>query len=264
MPFFIDQLNRQIEVPENPKRIVSLVPSQTELLHHLGLEEEVIGITKFCVHPETWFRQKQRIGGTKNVNIRKIIELQPDLVIANKEENMREQIEELSNHFPVWISDVNNLADALHMIKSVGHITGKAKESDHLVEQIQTAFTQLQTPNTKRQTAYLIWKDPYMTAGGDTFINDMLLRAGFENSFGQLQRYPVITIEDLQQAGCDVLLLSSEPYPFQQKHIDELHSLLPQTKILLADGEMFSWYGSRLLQSPAYFSQLHQQIKTIM
>lgn len=260
MPSYTDQLNRVVQISSPPTRIISLVPSQTELLFDLGLNEQVIGITKFCVHPESWFRNKQRVGGTKNINLEKIIQIQPDLIIANKEENVQEQIEELAKYFPVWVSDINNLNDAFEMIKSIGEITGKNEKANDLITQIKTAFTQHQTPNTKLQTAYLIWKDPYMTVGGDTFIHHLIEKAGFENVFANEQRYPQISIADLRVANCELVLLSSEPYPFKQKHIEELQQQLPQAKIILVDGEMFSWYGGRLLQAPAYFKSLREGI----
>ena len=260
MPFYTDQIHRTVEIPFPPKRIISLVPSQTELLSALGLENEVVGITKFCVHPEEWFRSKERIGGTKNLNTEKILALQPDLVIANKEENVQEQVEELSRHVPVWVSDVNNLEDAYAMMQSLGEITNRKQTATKLVNDIRNSFNQLQTPNTKPQSAYLIWKDPYMTVGGDTFIHHLLEKAGFQNLFADRLRYPSITIDELQTLNCELLLLSSEPYPFKQKHIEELQAQLPATKIMLVDGEMFSWYGSRLLQSAAYFQQLQEQL----
>jgi ABC-type Fe3+-hydroxamate transport system substrate-binding protein len=258
MPFFTDQLNRKIEVTQIPQRIISLVPSQTELLHDLGLNEEVIGITKFCIHPNEWFRTKQRVGGTKNLDIQKIRSMNPDLIIANKEENSKEQIEELAADFPVYTSDVNNLQEALQMIEQVGSITNKIEEAETMIKKVKSGFTHLQenTSNNYIRTAYLIWKDPYMTVGGDTFINDMLFHAGFKNVFSDHNRYPEVTIEEIRIANCQVLFLSSEPYPFKQKHIDELQELLPNTKIMLADGECFSWYGSHLLQAPAYFQKL--------
>jgi ABC-type Fe3+-hydroxamate transport system substrate-binding protein len=248
-----------------PKRIISLVPSQTELLHYFNLEEETIGITKFCVHPKAWHQTKTRVGGTKAININKIKELQPDLIIANKEENVQEQIEELALDYPVWVTDVNNLDDALKMITDIGELTNKEKEANLLVKEINIRFENLshkpQTTNYKPKTAYLIWQKPYMTVGGDTFINDMLLKCGFQNIFADKSRYPEVTIEDLQIANCQLLLLSSEPYPFKQKHIDELQVQLPDIKIILADGEFFSWYGSRLLQAPSYFKQLISQMQ---
>lgn len=264
MPFFTDQLNRKIEVTQIPQRIISLVPSQTELLHDLGLNDEVIGITKFCIHPNEWFRTKQRVGGTKNLDIQKIRSMNPDLIIANKEENSKEQIEELAADFPVYTSDVNNLQQALQMIEQVGSITNKIEEAETMIKKIKSGFTHLKenTSNNYIRTAYLIWKDPYMTVGGDTFINDMLFHAGFKNIFCDQNRYPEITIEEIRLENCQVLFLSSEPYPFKQKHIDELQELLPNTKIMLADGECFSWYGSHLLQAPAYFQKL--QVESIV
>lgn len=272
-----------------PKRIVSLVPSQTELLFSLGLDEEVVGITKFCIHPESWFRKKQRVGGTKTVKSEVVKALQPDLIIANKEENVKEQIEELEQIAPVSVSDIKTLDDALEMIISVGKLADKEERADKMVNEIKDGFEQIKLLSTKLNTAYLIWKDPYMAAGGDTFINDMLSRCGFTNIFQHIKRYPEVTINkfsitNTQQpinnntlsAGnplssvnsqpsssvpCQLLLLSSEPYPFKQKHIDELHTLLPFTKIMLVDGEMFSWYGSRLLHSAGYFKNFIQQIQ---
>jgi ABC-type Fe3+-hydroxamate transport system substrate-binding protein len=256
MPSFTDQLHRVITLPDIPQRIVSLVPSQTELLYDLGLETEVAGITKFCIHPESWFRNKKRIGGTKNVHIDWVHSLQPDLIIANKEENVKEQVEALAEHYPVWISDVNNLEDACDMIHELGAITGKAARAAAIVKNIRHGFAQFQPLSPALSTAYLIWKNPWMTIGNDTFIHFMLSRCGLQNVFGDRIRYPAITIEDLQMARCQLLLLSSEPYPFKQQHIDELQQQLPDTQIMLVDGEMFSWYGSRLLHAPDYFESL--------
>ncbi len=265
-----------------PKRIVSLVPSQTELLFALGLDEEVIGITKFCIHPESWFRKKQRVGGTKTVKTEVVKALQPDLIIANKEENVKEQIEELQQIAPVWVSDIKTLDDALEMIICVGKTVDKEVRANKLVSEIKTAFEKIEPLSKKLNTAYLIWKDPYMAAGGDTFIHDMLGRCGLTNIFQNINRYPEVSINKFSinntqpsiinspssvnshpssLENCQLLLLSSEPYPFKQKHLDELKTLLPLTKILLADGEMFSWYGSRLLYSAEYFKHLIQQVQ---
>jgi len=265
MPLYIDQLQRTVTITEVPKRIISLVPSQTELLYDLGLEAEVVGITKFCIHPDTWFRNKARVGGTKTLNIEKIRELQPDLIIANKEENIKEQIEILAQDFPVWISDVNNLEEALNMIRQIGHITNRKQRAEEVAHRIELAFANFTSQNVqlKLRTAYLIWKDPYMTVGGDTFIHHMLIHAGFDNVFASHQRYPETLVSELQSLDCQLLLLSAEPYPFKQKHIDELQLELPQTKILLVDGEAFSWYGSRLQHTPVYLQQLQKEIATI-
>jgi ABC-type Fe3+-hydroxamate transport system substrate-binding protein len=254
MPSFSDQTGRTIKLLSIPSRIVSLVPSQTELLHYLGLEQSVAGITKFCVHPETWFRSKPRVGGTKQLSIEAIHKLQPDLIIANKEENVKEQVEALANDYPVWVSDVNNLGDAYNMIASIGQMVQRTEAAQDLINKIKEGFAALPEPHTPLRTAYLIWREPYMTIGRDTFIHDMLTRCGFENIFAAQTRYPTVTLDALRQ--CQLLLLSSEPYPFKQQHADELQQHLPGVKIVLVDGEMFSWYGSRLLKAPAYFKEL--------
>ena len=258
---YIDQLGKVVTLSGIPEKVVSLVPSQTELLYELGLAERVVGITKFCVHPPEWFRSKPRVGGTKTVDVEKLKRLAPDLIIANKEENLREQVEELQKTFPVWTSDVNNLEDAISMILSVGTITGTGEASCNLSSDIRTQFSTLADHGFRRlRTAYLIWKDPYMSAGGDTFIHDMLERAGLSNVFGASSRYPEINPETLREKKTEVVLLSSEPYPFKQKHLDAMQEQLPSARVLLVDGEMFSWYGSRLLKAPGYFLDLRKQL----
>lgn len=257
-----DQLGRTVRLPVfPPRRIVSLVPSQTELLHALGLEREVVGITKFCVHPPEWFQAKKRVGGTKTVSLEKVTALQPDLVLANKEENERDQIKALGERFPVWVSDVRDLPTALDMIAGVGAFTGKAEAAQMLIGDIRTAFsTHGPTSGSYRpRAAYFIWRKPYMVAGGDTFIHAMLEAAGFENVFAAESRYPEVSRERLATAAPEVLLLSSEPYPFAEKHLAEFWELCPAARaIVVVDGELFSWYGSRLLQAPVYFRHLRE------
>ncbi len=249
----IDQLGREVEISRKPERIISLVPSQTELLFDLGLEERVVGITKFCVHPEEWFRIKTRVGGTKKLHFDVIRELNPDLIIANKEENNREDIEALEKDFPVWVSDVTDLDSALDMIRSVAAITDS--DASQLIDKIETGFAELQPLNSSKRVLYLIWKNPFMAAGSGTFITDMLQRSGFENVVSQT-RYPELTEQQIIDLNPEVILLSSEPFPFKEKHIKELQEFLPNTTIKLVDGEMFSWYGSRLKYAPSYFSEL--------
>jgi len=265
MPSFTDQLGRTISLPSLPRRIISLVPSQTELLYTLGLEEEVAGITKFCVHPTAWFRNKPRVGGTKDIHYEAVRALRPDLILANKEENDREQIEELARHYPLWISDISTLDDALRMIGSVGALTGKQQQAAALSEEIDRRFVAIgkpgPVPTTAPRTAYFIWRKPWMAAGGDTFISDMMERCGLTNLFRTSTRYPAVELHELAAAGCEVLLLSSEPFPFKERHIAEIRETLPGAHIELVDGELFSWYGSRLLEAPAYFRQLREKIQ---
>lgn len=262
MPIYTDQLNRKIELSATPKRIISLVPSQTELLYDLGLREEVVGITKFCVHPEEWFKSKVRVGGTKKYDVRKIKALEPDLILGNKEENEKEQLEHLMQNYKVWISDIYTLKDAYDMITRVGTLIGKREEAINLKLKIESGFSIFlsEHPTFNIQylkTAYFIWRDPYMVAGHDTFINEMLKLCGLENIFTDKEsRYPEISSEELINAKPEIVLLSSEPYPFKEKHVAEIRNFLPDARILIVDGELFSWYGSRLLKAPDYFSKL--------
>lgn len=257
-----DQAGNILTRSNLPQRIVSLVPSQTELLYHLGLNEQVVGITKFCIHPDEWFRSKTRVGGTKQVAVEKVLALQPDLVIANKEENVKEQVEAIAATVPVWVTDVNTLPEALQMIRQLGALTGTAGKADAIAAEVDSAFSQLTKtlPPTRPGACYLIWQDPLMTTGQDTFINAMLEAAGFTNCFAAKNRYPELTEADIRNAAPDVLLLSSEPFPFGEKHRQYWQEQLPATQVVLADGEFFSWYGSRLLQAPAYFQSLRAVI----
>lgn len=253
----IDQLGERITFTFPPKRIVSLVPSQTEWLASLGLDQEVIGITKFCIHPSVWYSTKTHIGGTKDFSFETIAALKPDLIIGNKEENYPEGIYRLKNDYPVWMSDICSLDDALKMMAAVAEITGKNEKADPLLQKIESSFEDLK-PGKKRSVLYLIWRKPWMGAGTNTFINDMLSRNGFVNVL-KGERYPEITADSIRLLKPDLVFLSSEPYPFREKHAEEMKSFFPEATTVLVDGEMFSWYGSRLLLASAYFKSLGAQ-----
>ncbi|MBK7944430.1 MAG: ABC transporter substrate-binding protein [Flavobacteriales bacterium] len=262
MPTISDQMHRTIAVPDCPQRIISLVPSQTELLHDLGLGERVVGMTKFCVHPDEWFRSKTRVGGTKKVDLEKVRALKPDLIIGNKEENERKDIAALEREFPVWMSDVRTLRDAANMIAAVGRITGTDEKANEILHGITSAFDGLVPLTEPRTVAYFIWREPFMVAGHGTFVNDMLLRLGLINVFdADDARYPEISAQALAEADPDLLLLSSEPYPFKQEHLIEFNMICPNTPMRFVDGELFSWYGSRLMKAPAYFGQLARSLQ---
>lgn len=245
-----DQLQNKITFNSSPSRIISIVPSQTQFLHALGLEEEVVGITKFCLHPDEWFRNKPRVGGTKTVSIDKVKALNPDLIIGNKEENQKENIEELMEFAPVWMSDIFNLEDALEMMQKIGELVGREERANEIIDAIKIKFEQLKPASTKKKVLYTIWKEPIMVAGKNTFVDDMISRCGWENCVNT-ERYPEITLED--ELSPDLVLLSSEPYPFKEKHFAEFQKRFPTAEIRLVDGEMFSWYGSKLLEAPEYF-----------
>jgi ABC-type Fe3+-hydroxamate transport system substrate-binding protein len=254
-----DQMGRRVAVPFPPRRIVSLVPSQTELLFDLGLGKKVVGVTKFCIHPAEARTKALIIGGTKNFDFEKIAALNPDLIIGNKEENYQAGIEQLAAEYPVWLSDISNLPEALDMIRRVGFISGAKEKAEELAAEIDVSFGNSATSAATvvpDSTAYFIWRKPYMVAASGTFIDNMLRRAGFANAFAGQTRYPEITAEQLAAAAPSRILLSSEPYPFGEKHIAEFQAICPNAKIAIVDGELFSWYGSRLRKSVAYFSQL--------
>lgn len=238
-------------------KIISLVPSITETLFDFGLTaDEVIGRTKFCIHPINLVKNVEVIGGTKNLNIEKIRSLKPDLIIANKEENEKLQVEELMKDFKVWVTDIETLEDNQDFISELGILLNKEVLADHFNQKITSIFNDVKVSKPK-QIAYLIWKNPYMTIGSDTFINEVLVRSGFENLFKSRKRYPEVSVEELKNA--DVIFLSSEPFPFQQKHIDELQIELPNNEIILVDGEAFSWFGTHLMKVGNYLKDLSSQ-----
>ncbi len=253
---YTDQMQSIILLDHVPKRIISLVPSQTEYLYDLGLEEEVIGITKFCIHPSSWRKTKTIIGGTKNVSIDKVRALKPDLIIGNKEENSKEDIEELRFIAPVWMSDIYSLPDALEMMRMIGEMTKKEDRANTIIATIEKQFSELKDhqPAKQESVLYLIWNKPLIGVASNTFIDDVLKRAGFSNILINQERYPQLnSFQELQPA---YVFLSSEPYPFQEKHIQQFQQILPNSKIILVDGELFSWYGSRLLKSVSYIKNI--------
>lgn len=250
---FTDQIGRRVSLERYPTRIISLVPSQSELLVDLGLEDRLVGITKFCVHPSRLRKTKTIIGGTKNLRLEEIQSLHPDLIIGNKEENEKKLILALEKDFPVWISDVTNLHDAKSMIADLGQITDTEPRAKEIVGAIDEKFKQ---PLSRKGTAfYVIWKEPIMIAGQGTFISSLLDWVGFDNPVNEA-RYPSISEKDLVEQDPDYLLLSSEPYPFKESDVAYFQKILPNTKILLVDGEYFSWYGSRLIRASDYFHKI--------
>lgn len=297
----VDMLGRTIEAPSRPQRIVSLVPSQTELLFHLGVGERIVGVTRYCVHPAAEVSKRSIVGGTKTLRFDIIEALDPDLVIGNMEENERGAIERLAGEYPVWLSDVRDLPGALAMIRAVGGLVDRAREADALAADIETAFAHLPRLPRPLRVAYVIWRKPYMVAGRSTFIDAMLTRCGFENAFGTTPastgrgesdggpdresdrepevvpdretgrgsvgasdsgpdsapdegpvRYPTVTADELKAAHLDLLLLASEPFPFDEVYRAEFVEILPDVDVRLVDGEMFSWYGNRLIEAAEY------------
>ncbi|REC76729.1 cobalamin-binding protein [Chryseobacterium elymi] len=239
-------------------KVVSLVPSITEALFDLGLtENEVIGRTKFCIHPENTVKNVPVIGGTKNINIDKIKALQPDLILANKEENIKEQVEALMGDFKVTVTNVETVEDNYYLLKTLGNLFNKEERAQQFNLKIYEVL-ELAKLDSPVKAAYLIWKNPYMTIGSDTFIHRILSEIGFENIFKNRTRYPEIEIEDLAEA--EVIMLSSEPFPFKEKHIEEMKAFYHDKKIMIVDGEAFSWYGTHIAKCGDYFKELLAEI----
>jgi len=237
-------------------KVISLVPSITETLFDLGLtSDEIVGRTKFCIHPEELVKKVEIVGGTKNLNLEKIKALKPDLIIANKEENVKEQVEELMKDFKVLVTNVETLEDNHYLINQLGHLFEKQEKAEYFNQKTYEAFD-IPKPEKPLKVAYLIWKDPYMTVGGDTFISEILNELGFENLFKDQKRYPEVQLQDLKSA--DLIFLSSEPFPFKEKHIAEIQNICVDQKIMIVDGEAFSWYGSHLAKCGEYYSDLKQ------
>lgn len=227
MKTVIDHLGRTVTYKFPPKKIISLCPGITETLYALQLESEIIGRTKYCIYPKDKVQNAQVVGGTKEINIAKIQELKPDLIIVEKEENTKEIVEILEKHYPVYVVEVQSIPDTYHMITSIGDLTNRNEEANHLVDKIQTEFLTLPQVKGKR-AAYVIWKDPYMVVGKDTYIQSVLDEMGFINPFISMEsRYPIVTVEDFQNAELDYVLLATEPYPFEDKHKEEFLKIMP-------------------------------------
>lgn len=261
----VDQMGRTVHGPVRPQRIVSLVPSQTELLFDLQLAGRIVGRTRFCVHPAGQVQGVTVVGGTKQFRFDVIDRLQPDLIIGNKEENYPEGILRLAQTYPVWMSDVITLADALAMIRAVGRLVGRTEQADALAADIAARLDALPAVHPALRVAYLIWQKPFMAAGAGTFIDALLARCGLHNVFDQPARgrYPSVTLDDLAAARPDVVFLSSEPFPFREQHARALRAQLPAAVIRLVDGEMFSWYGSRLRLAADYLAHLVAELNDL-
>jgi len=259
-----DAIGNTLILTQPSKRIVSLFPSQTHLLWKLGLDEEVVGITRFCKYPPQWKKEKRIVGGTKDIKIERVAALYPDLILANKEENTKEIVEQLQNVATVYVSDVKNWEDNLNYVKAIGKLTGKETEAHHWTKKMQQSRdTYRQQYGNRRRTAlYFIWRNPWMTAGKNTFIDTMLLEAGFENlTPASKGRYPTWEEEELKALNPEIVLLCDEPFPFHPaKHHEEIKTLFPTSRILFVHGEPFTWFGVYPAEAFTYFSKLQKTL----
>jgi ABC-type Fe3+-hydroxamate transport system substrate-binding protein len=256
-----DQMGNILHLPHVPRKVVSIVPSQSEFIWDIGGKDQLAGITKFCIHPEKMFREIRRVGGTKNLNLSLIRQIQPDIIIGNKEENDQNQVEELKKEFNVWMSDIHNINDAVEMMSQVGKILGREPEANNIINEITFSFKKIRSVFTPLRVAYFIWKDPYMLAAKNTFIDSIITLCGLIN-ISEDNRYPEYTADEIKALKPDLCFLSSEPYPFNEQHVEEIQNLFPYSRVMIVDGEMFSWYGSRLLKTPDYLLKLKEEISS--
>ncbi len=261
MPTATDARGHRIALETPPRRIVSLVPSQTELLAYLGLDETVVGITRFCERPDHWRSEKTIVGGTKQVDVDTVQSLNPDLVLANHEENTAEDVAALDEIAPVFVTEVKTVTEALEMIRTVGLLTDTSAQTSTLAGTIISRFESLPEFPPLR-AVYLIWREPFMTVGGDTFIHDVMAWGGLENVYEDQTRYPEVSLNALAEKNLDVVLCSSEPFPFHEKDkfTADLEEALPDTPVEIVDGQPFSWYGPRLLETPSYVQELRERL----
>ncbi|MFZ1703000.1 MAG: helical backbone metal receptor [Saprospiraceae bacterium] len=237
------------------QKIACLVPSLTELFLEYGLYNQLVARTKFCVHPHAMVRSIPKIGGTKKVNLAKLKSLNPDIVVANKEENTLQDIQKVTAFAPVFVSDIQTLDDLESFVSSFSKAVPEFKALS-FIKKLQNLIWNV--PHLPKTVAYLIWNDPMMTIGHDTFIHHILSIGGFVNVFAERSRYPIVTWEELSAKNMDYIFLSSEPFPFSNKHLQFFSEKLPNSKTILVDGEMFSWYGSKVLKMPEYLFHLQR------
>lgn len=255
MKTITDHLGRKVTYQYPPKRIISLNPCITETLYFLDLDEQIAGRTRYCIFPAGKVEKAKIVGGTKDIDLEAIHEVKPDLIIAEKEENTKEIVETLEKYYPVYVAEVRSIADAYRMIEDISSLLDREEQGRRLVQTIKDRFQHLPRANGMK-AAYVIWRNPYMVVGGDTYIHSVLETLGFSNPFANFEgRYPVVTQDDLANAGLDYLFLATEPFPFKDRHKQEFSQFLPNTKIEIVDGEMF-WYGAKMVEAAHYFEAM--------
>jgi ABC-type Fe3+-hydroxamate transport system substrate-binding protein len=259
-----------LALPRPPRRIVSLIPSITETLCALGLADALVGITAYCVEPRALVRGKTRIGGEKDPDLAAIRELQPDLVVANIEENVREHVDTLRGwNIPVWVTYPRTVAQGLAMIRELGELTGTLPRAEAILGDLEPLYPRVRATTARRRPVpvfYPIWRTPWMTVNADTYIHDLLAVCGAANIFGDRPaRYPTVTLEEVAARRPEVILLPDEPFRFRRTHVQDFapYTDVPAVRagrIHLVDGKPFSWHGPRvgeaLLTLPALFGAI--------
>jgi ABC-type Fe3+-hydroxamate transport system substrate-binding protein len=259
-----------LALPRPPRRIVSLIPSITETLCHLGLADALVGVTAYCVEPRAVVRGKTRIGGEKNPDLEIIRGLAPDLVVANIEENVREHVETLRGWgIPVWVTYPRTVAESLTMIRDLGEVTDTRARAEAILGDLEPLLARVRATTARRRPVpvfYPIWRAPWMTINADTYIHDLLAVCGAANVFADRPaRYPTVTLDEVAARRPEVIVLPDEPFRFRRRHVEDFaaYADVPAVRagrIHLVDGKPFSWHGPRvgeaLLTLPALFGAI--------
>lgn len=245
-----------VVLPASPTRIVSLVPSLTELCFDLGLEDRMAGATIFCTEPRDRVSRLPRVGREKDPDLGRIRSLAPDLVLANVEENRREVVEALrAEGVAVWVVYPRSVAEGIVLVRELGEMTGAGSTGAALAARLEARLAQVVARTAARPRARVfcpIWRNPYMTVARDTYVHDMLSVCGGDNVFGHRStRYPTVTLEEVAAARPEVVLLPDEPYRFRPVHLADLEPLaetpaLRAGRVHFVDGKLLSWYGTRI------------------
>jgi ABC-type Fe3+-hydroxamate transport system substrate-binding protein len=253
-----DDLGFRLELKSPPRRIISLVPSWTETLFAMGLGNEVVGVTKFCVEPAAAVASVEKIGGTKNPDLRAIARLEPDFVIANAEENRREDVEKIREQgAAVFTTYPKTIPGAVESILKLGTALGKESEANAMAREIVRNVSGIEASvgvwsKLPFRVFCPIWKNPWMGFNADTYAHDVLRMLGFNNIFASAgERYPTTTLAEAIERKPDIVLLPDEPYEFKDRDIEELKKVLPPglaRRVMIVSGRDLHWYGVHMVK----------------
>lgn len=257
--FFRDALGREVTVPSPPGRVVSLIPSVTEICFALGAGEQVVGVTRFCTEPPAGVAGKVRVGGEKDPDLDRIARLRPDLVIANVEENRKADVEALAAAgIPVYVIYPRTVTEGAGLLRTLGELLGASGAGEALAGDVEQALGEVSRLRRGRAPVRVfcpIWKNPWMACNGDTYVHDVLVTCGGENiTADRPERYPRVALEEVAAAAPEVILLPDEPFRFAPKHIPLFHAFpgipaLRNGRIHCIDGKWISWYGPRMVEA---------------
>ncbi len=263
---YVDALERTLDVRSPPRRIVSLVPSLTEALFVFGLGEQVVGVTNFCVEPKAAVSSKTKVGGTKTLDVARVVDLRPDLIVASAEENRKEDIQALiGEKLRVFITLPKSVEGAIDLLEQLAAMTGAGKASGRVVKDARRALAERREANEGRQTVRTfcpIWRNPWMTVGPGTYTHDFVAQCGGANVFEwRHERYPRVQLSEMAERDPEVVLLPDEPYRFGEKHVPEFRAFpnvraVRDGRIYLLEGKHLCWYGPRMAESLRYVSGL--------